>query len=354
MDDREQMPFPGSFLQPFSEKEGSKMSAVEEIEKRILREFSSEADAQAFGRILLEGDRELLRKVLEEAPEGEFSFPLGKPDSLILEERLRRLAPALTSPLPLREGFSSSMVGLAVLLGGFFGWLAALLLGSGTAGASLAGGALGAGGAFWMGEKRRCSSGRAGKRLPRTFRLLAFLGKCLAAPLVQSGGSSEEVDRDLLQGQLRELLIQRYAFYRLALRGEYLFESLRQKNLEEERRIPDLTPLGASLYALAGASQETLPEAVEELLRAAREAGFENLPLPGDAGKSPPEDLPRHWCEELRDQYQTLGYLEPGEPVVVERRPAFYRGTLQEKGLLRRDKRGTQDKNVRGDLSHDC
>lgn len=338
MMDKKQFSFPNPFLQPLPEREGAKLAAVEEIAKRILREFSPERESDAFGGILLEGDRELLRKVLEEAPEEQFAFPQGEPDSLILEERLRRLAPALACPLPLREGFSPSMVGVGVLLGGFFGWLAALVLGAGTPGASLAGGALGAGGALWVAEKYRCSSEGTGKRLPRSFRLLAFLGKCLAAPLVQSRNSSSQVERNLLELQLRELLMQRYAFYSLALRGEYLFESLRQKNMEEKEHLPDLAPLGASLYALAGASQETLPEAVEELLRAAREAGFENLPLPADAREGLGEDLPRHWGEELRDHYQTVGYLEPGEPVVVERRPTFYRGSLQEKGLLRRDK----------------
>jgi hypothetical protein len=335
MIDKKQFSFPNPFLHPFPEKEGVKIPAVEEIAGHILRELSPGREKEAFGGILLEGDRELLRTVLEEAPEEEFSFPQGEPDALILEERLRRLAPALACPLPLREGFSSSMVGAAVLLGGFFGWLAALVLGSGTAGASLAGGALGAGAAFWMAEKYRSSPEKSPSR---TFRLLAFLGKALTAPFVQSRNSSSQVDRNALELQLRELLTQRYAFYRLALRGEYLFESLRQKNMEEKEHLPDLAPLGASLYALAGASQETLPEAVEELLRAAREAGFENLSLPADAGGGVREDLPRYWREELRDQYRTVGYLEPGEPVVVERRPVLYRGVLQEKGLLRRDK----------------
>ncbi len=337
MIDKEQFSFSRPFLRPLPEKEGSKIPAVEEVAGHILRELSPGREKDALGGLLLEGDRDLLRKVLKEAPEGELSFPQGEPDPLILEERLRRHAPALGCPLPLREGFSPSMVGAAALLGGFFGWLSVLLLGSGTAGASLAGGALGAGGAFWMVEKYR-SSGRAGKTLSRTFRLLAFFGKGIAAPLVQSGAPSCEVDRDLLELQLRDLLTQRYALHGLALRGEYLFEYLRQKNLEEKEQIPDLVPLGASLYALAGASQETLPEAVEELLRVAREGGFENLPLSGDAGEDLPEALPRYWEEKLRDQYQTVGYLEPGEPVVVERRPVLYRGVLQEKGLLRRDK----------------
>jgi hypothetical protein len=235
MIDKKQFSFPNPFLHPFPEKEGVKIPAVEEIAGHILRELSPGREKEAFGGILLEGDRELLRTVLEEAPEEEFSFPQGEPDALILEERLRRLAPALACPLPLREGFSSSMVGAAVLLGGFFGWLAALVLGSGTAGASLAGGALGAGAAFWMAEKYRSSPEKSPSR---TFRLLAFLGKALTAPFVQSRNSSSQVDRNALELQLRELLTQRYAFYRLALRGEYLFESLRQKNMEEKEHSP--------------------------------------------------------------------------------------------------------------------
>ena len=50
------------------------------------------------------------------------------------------------------------------------------------------------------------------------------------------------------------------------------------------------------------------------------------------------ENVPRYWSEELRKEYDTLGYLEPGEPVRVERLPAYHRGVLREKGLLRRDK----------------
>ncbi len=355
------------FLDTSSGRELEGCSFPEEISEWILEELFGESEPRAFEALLFEGDRRLLRKVLEEKPEPELHFPLGEPDLLIVEERLRRNAPALQLSLPLRESASPRLLGTAALLGGLSGWIFSLLLGSGTVGAPLAGGALGAAGAFWIAEKLRSSPGLrralAGlfgvgalseifrilpssgwlglmRRSSRGFSPLRFLGMLLAIPLVMGCSSRAEIHREMLEPQLRELLLQRCAFYGLALRGEYLFEYLRQKNLENVEDLPDLASLGASLYALAGASSETLPEAAEEVLRSAREAGFEDLPLRREEEDfSSSGDLPRYWSEELRDSYDTVGYLEPGEPVRVERLPAFYRGVLQTKGLLRREKR---------------
>ncbi|GEM_PF-6794030 len=355
------------FLPPSPGKELLDSSPGEEMARIVMKELPPGQEEEFFGAALLQGDRQLLRKVLEVRDFRDADFPRGAPDPLILEERLRRNAPFLEYPLPYRESSSSGSLGTAALLGGFFGWIAALLLGGESSGASLAGGALGAAGAFFVVEKLRSSPGLrralAGlfgvgalsellrilpssggwlgllRRSSRGFSPLRFLGMLAAIPLVRGCLSRKEVDREALELQLEKLLAQRYAFYRLALRGESLFEYYRQKRLERQPDSPDLFALAAPLYALAGASSETLPEAVEELLFAAREAGFENVPLrkPGEPAVLS-ENVPRYWSEELRKEYDTLGYLEPGEPVRVERLPAYHRGVLREKGLLRRDK----------------
>ena len=361
------------FLSPSPGKELLGGSPGKDMARRIMKELPPGQEEEFFEAALLQGDRQLLHKALEVREFRDEDFPRGAPGPLILEERLRRNAPFLEYPLPYRESFSSGSLGTAALLGGFFGWIAALLLGGESSGASLAGGALGAGGAFFVVEKinsspglRRALTGLFGvgalsellrilpssggwfgllRRSSRGFSPLRFLGMLAAVPLVRGCLSRKKVDREALELQLEKLLAQRYAFYRLALRGECLLEYHRQKGLERHPDSPDLFVLAAPLYALAGASSETLPEAAEELLFAAREAGFENLPLrkPGKP-VTPSEDLPRYWSEELCEKYDTLGYLEPGEPVRVERLPAYHRGVLREKGLLRRNKNSRERK----------
>jgi hypothetical protein len=98
--------------------------------------------------------------------------------------------------------------------------------------------------------------------------------------------------------------------------------------------------LGRRIMGLHAASAEELSGCAEDVVDAAREAGFEGLD--GRARFRQTADTPRgrvtEWAESMGERYNVFGHVEPGDRVRVEQEPVVLHGEIREKGLVRKQR----------------
>ena len=91
------------------------------------------------------------------------------------------------------------------------------------------------------------------------------------------------------------------------------------------------------IYFLHGTSVESLPIAADELIREARNCGFEGLDAPPVFLSSPGgEQTVLTWTKELLSRYEAFGDITEGDQVKVERQPIIFGGSVIERGLVRK------------------
>lgn len=98
------------------------------------------------------------------------------------------------------------------------------------------------------------------------------------------------------------------------------------------------------IYALHGASPESLSVAADELIQEARNCGFEGLEgAPVFLSGGEVEQGVIEWSPDLLTKYETFGDVAEGDKVRIERRPVVFDGNVVERGLVRklRDKQQT-------------
>ncbi len=97
------------------------------------------------------------------------------------------------------------------------------------------------------------------------------------------------------------------------------------------RRIAEL------IYSLHGASSESLPVAVDELIQEARNCGFEGLDgPPAFLSSAEGEQTVLVWTKDMLNRYEAFGDIAEGDKVRVERRPVVFGGGCLERGLVRK------------------
>jgi len=107
--------------------------------------------------------------------------------------------------------------------------------------------------------------------------------------------------------------------------------------------------LGRRIVELFAATTERLPGAAEDVIAAARDAGFDGLDGPAQFRVPPIQQLGRNpeavarseeslltWNESMRLHYRVFGHIEIGDTVRVEQEPVLFRGEVQAIGLVRK------------------
>jgi hypothetical protein len=101
-----------------------------------------------------------------------------------------------------------------------------------------------------------------------------------------------------------------------------------------------LKKFGNYLYKLHYSSPEDLAIVASEQLLAARLLGFEGLDGDPQFLNRPTVDtVPLIWSSELEKTYDTVGIIEVGDAVFVEKAPVIHDGKVVEKGLVRKVRR---------------
>jgi len=91
------------------------------------------------------------------------------------------------------------------------------------------------------------------------------------------------------------------------------------------------------IYFLHGASGESLPVVADELIREARNCGFEGLEgLPAFLSSAGGEQTVLAWTKDLLSRYEAFGDFAEGDQVKVERQPVVFGGNVIERGLVRK------------------
>jgi hypothetical protein len=91
------------------------------------------------------------------------------------------------------------------------------------------------------------------------------------------------------------------------------------------------------IYGLHGASGESLPVVADELIREARNCGFEGLEgPPAFLSSAESKETVLNWTEDLSSKYEPFGHIAEGDRVRVERQPVVFGGTIIERGLVRK------------------
>jgi hypothetical protein len=91
------------------------------------------------------------------------------------------------------------------------------------------------------------------------------------------------------------------------------------------------------IYSLHDASSESLSVVADELIREARNCGFEGLEgPPAFLSSTASEQTVLTWTEDLLSRYEPFGDVAEGDRVRVERRPLVFGGAVVERGLVRK------------------
>ena len=91
---------------------------------------------------------------------------------------------------------------------------------------------------------------------------------------------------------------------------------------------------------LHATSADNLPGLAQDVINAARDAGFEGLEGPVGFGQTANrrDTQVLEWAESMRERYNVFGHVEAGDVVRVEQEPVVFRGELREKGLVRKQR----------------
>jgi hypothetical protein len=98
-----------------------------------------------------------------------------------------------------------------------------------------------------------------------------------------------------------------------------------------------MAELGKRIMELHAASADNLRGVAEEVVDAARDAGFEGLAGPSGSRPSGAAAVVA-WAESLRERYNVFGHVEMGDFVRVEQEPVVRGGEVLEKGLVRKQR----------------
>jgi hypothetical protein len=95
--------------------------------------------------------------------------------------------------------------------------------------------------------------------------------------------------------------------------------------------------VGKLIYALHRSGRESLPVVADELIKEAKNCGFEGLEgTPAFAAGARAERNEVVWSKTLLNQYETFGHVDEGDRVTVERPPVVFSGKVVERGLVRK------------------
>ena len=100
-----------------------------------------------------------------------------------------------------------------------------------------------------------------------------------------------------------------------------------------------ITELGKRIMELHAASADKLPGLAQEVIDAARDAGFEGLDGL-NASRHTTDEGVLTWVDSMRERYGTFGHIEAGDMVRVEQEPVVRDGEVLEKGLVRKQRGG--------------
>jgi hypothetical protein len=91
------------------------------------------------------------------------------------------------------------------------------------------------------------------------------------------------------------------------------------------------------IYLLHGTSDESLPVVADELIREARNCGFEGLEAqPAFLSSAGDKQTVLAWTKDLLNRYEVFGDITEGDRVRVERQPVVFGGSVIERGLVRK------------------
>ncbi len=106
--------------------------------------------------------------------------------------------------------------------------------------------------------------------------------------------------------------------------------------------VKAMSELGKRIMGLHAASANDLPGLADDVIDAARDAGFEGLQGPANFRQTSDrrESQVLEWAESMRERYNVFGHVEPGDAVRIEQEPVVFSGEVREKGLVRKQRGG--------------
>lgn len=192
-------------------------------------------------------------------------------------------------------------------------------------------------GALGFGGLWRALRGASGKAIPG---FIKRIGIYLAAILFLKLG----VRRPVYRKSAYKHIVATYL--NMWWRSTLLF--FRLKRLEQDSDRPGhpsesewQTTISGYLHQLQRTKSADLPSVAAELLQKARHLGLEGLERqPAFLDEDHIELTELAWQKTLADRYHTLGEIEDGEKVFVEREAIIQNGAVLKKGLVRRSRGG--------------
>jgi hypothetical protein len=102
-------------------------------------------------------------------------------------------------------------------------------------------------------------------------------------------------------------------------------------------RVSAFQRIAKLIYSLHSASGESLPVVADELIREARNCGFEGLEgSPAFLSSAGGKQTVLAWTRDLLNRYEVFGDITEGDRVRVERQPVIFGGGVIERGLVRK------------------
>jgi hypothetical protein len=121
----------------------------------------------------------------------------------------------------------------------------------------------------------------------------------------------------------------------LALAALCVYESASAQ--PEASREVAFRHIGKLIYTLHRTMRESLPVVADELIKEAKNCGFEGLEgTPAFAAGADAERDIVVWSKTLQCKYETFGHVDEGDRVTVERPPVVFSGKVVERGLVRK------------------
>jgi hypothetical protein len=145
-------------------------------------------------------------------------------------------------------------------------------------------------------------------------------------------------DRTVLERSVRQCIEHwlHGALLVLAVLGERAADQSSGSRSEGEA----MAELGRRIMDMHAASAENLPGLAQDVINAARRAGYDGLDGPVAFGKAGDHRKASmfEWVESMRERYNVFGQVEPGDRVRVEEEPVIFRGQVSKKGLVRKER----------------
>ena len=136
--------------------------------------------------------------------------------------------------------------------------------------------------------------------------------------------------------QLVRVLIEQWLSQSVALLATFC-SSRSWKTEPAADRVSAFRRIAKLIYFLQGASGESLPVVADELIREARNCGFEGLDgPPAFLSSAGGEQTVLAWTKDLLNKYEAFGDISEGDQVRVERQPVVFGGSVIERGLIRK------------------